>query len=521
MVQISGNYMLNMEKVLSSLNEREKTILADFERRLQAITKHAEGAEYLLRRIDEYNNLFIGNDKEKIKGKSSNVAEIASLLIKNLELAFFVIIKLEGSNKGSPASLSRQEIDILKSQLIVNRNAYNALLYQKGRMPADLKNVLARVLDVEQDEKKIEEALIGRLKVFEGHVARLGQQVSAEISLLKNIIYRARRGQEVMNSEIMQLSQGYQAINAMIVDEKRDYGELMALLTDETNAERKARKVTSLIVGVSGMGPIFDAAGYMLFKRRILNDMEADLEDMWKLTEVMAYYDSFKRLRESYLASDENGRKVPLLEEIIALIEKKISLASRLKALEEEVGKDRLTGICNRGAAYESILRLIDIAKQTDADVFVFVIDLDRFKEVNDIYGHSAGDDVLTCVAGVLGENIIKKYSTVIGRWGGDEFLMAELAGQEYNANKRVETIQKETMSRTADILRRESFKEGFVNAARKGTRPLSISASIGFASMKNSVKNWRGMQGSAILKSLEDGADARMYERKYKRNRA
>lgn len=87
-------------------------------------------------------------------------------------------------------------------------------------------------------------------------------------------------------------------------------------------------------------------------------------------------------------------------------------------ALEELAHRDSLTGLLNRRALVAS---LTDDGGRAVADGWLGLIDLDRFKQINDTYGHAAGDEVLVVVAHrwqkALGDD------AVLGRTGGDEFV--------------------------------------------------------------------------------------------------
>jgi diguanylate cyclase (GGDEF)-like protein len=92
------------------------------------------------------------------------------------------------------------------------------------------------------------------------------------------------------------------------------------------------------------------------------------------------------------------------------------TLFERIAALEEEVYIDDLTKVYNRKWLFDKVLK--DEAFQQEG-VLTFV-DLDKFKNINDTYGHIAGDKVLFLIA-----NILKKLDGVdIIRYGGDEFIM-------------------------------------------------------------------------------------------------
>jgi diguanylate cyclase (GGDEF)-like protein/PAS domain S-box-containing protein len=83
---------------------------------------------------------------------------------------------------------------------------------------------------------------------------------------------------------------------------------------------------------------------------------------------------------------------------------------------------DALTGLSNRTALRAQATRLLAEAQRSgNSDVVVLFIDLDRFKLVNDSYGHAAGDEVLRETARRLLADV--RNIDVLGRWGGDEFV--------------------------------------------------------------------------------------------------
>ncbi len=84
--------------------------------------------------------------------------------------------------------------------------------------------------------------------------------------------------------------------------------------------------------------------------------------------------------------------------------------------------KDSLTGLANRQAAELALRDLTTNALQTGAGFVVMLIDLDRFKFINDTYGHDAGDWVLKKVAERLHRRV--RTTDIVARLGGDEFLV-------------------------------------------------------------------------------------------------
>ena len=92
-----------------------------------------------------------------------------------------------------------------------------------------------------------------------------------------------------------------------------------------------------------------------------------------------------------------------------------------LRHLRRTVDTDLLTGVANR-RHLERRLRgtVAEVDQQTDAAALLF-IDIDDFKQINDMHGHTTGDKILRVVASTLKANL--RETDMIGRWGGDEFL--------------------------------------------------------------------------------------------------
>lgn len=83
---------------------------------------------------------------------------------------------------------------------------------------------------------------------------------------------------------------------------------------------------------------------------------------------------------------------------------------------------DSLTGLCNRLLFAEHLTQGIEYAKRYQRPLAVLFIDVDKFKSVNDLHGHSVGDQLLRHVADVL-RHCIRKVD-IAARFGGDEFVV-------------------------------------------------------------------------------------------------
>lgn len=97
-------------------------------------------------------------------------------------------------------------------------------------------------------------------------------------------------------------------------------------------------------------------------------------------------------------------------------------LKKRLENAQHEALTDGLTGLVNRRALERKTEKLIAEHGESGKELSVVLIDIDRFKQFNDRYGHHVGDAVLRFVASSLLDSV--KGKDVVGRFGGEEFLV-------------------------------------------------------------------------------------------------
>lgn len=83
---------------------------------------------------------------------------------------------------------------------------------------------------------------------------------------------------------------------------------------------------------------------------------------------------------------------------------------------------DPLTGINNRSTMSTTLKREVDLARRHDMPLSVIMLDIDRFKSINDTHGHAAGDSVICAVAKELGSCV--RSSDMLFRYGGEEFAV-------------------------------------------------------------------------------------------------
>lgn len=177
----------------------------------------------------------------------------------------------------------------------------------------------------------------------------------------------------------------------------------------------------------------------------------------------------------------EEGRVVQLVGSAREITEQKM-LEKQLRKLSDS---DPLTGIYNRRKSMEELDGELQRSMRYDRPFSLLMVDLDRFKSINDRLGHSAGDVVLQRFVGVV-QPILRGTDT-FGRWGGEEFIIILSETDKNGALRMAERIRKAV-----------SEKELIPH--------LTVTVSIGIASLP---------EGPQDRDELVNAADAALYRAK------
>lgn len=164
-------------------------------------------------------------------------------------------------------------------------------------------------------------------------------------------------------------------------------------------------------------------------RRLGLSPDQAPDSELWRafLERVNSYYgdidqDRYTLERSMALSSEEMHQLHKELQETLVRLNQQ-SLTDPLTGLHNRRFLDRsiLTEISDVLRTYAGLARGMQDRVTSNIDLVFFMVDLDRFKRVNDTFGHAAGDAVLQQVAALLGDAARK--SDILVRWGGEEFL--------------------------------------------------------------------------------------------------
>ncbi|MEI7844385.1 MAG: diguanylate cyclase [Chloroflexota bacterium] len=157
--------------------------------------------------------------------------------------------------------------------------------------------------------------------------------------------------------------------------------------------------------------------------------------------------------------------------------------------LREQSIRDPLTGLFNRRYLEESLPRELYRSQRQKTQLCIAMIDLNHFKQVNDTFGHGAGDLVLREVGRILDEQL--RNTDISCRYGGDEFLLVLPDSALDDTRQRLEQI-------------RNFIKEQTIRYGKKLLNPITIS--IGIAS---------ALENNFIARELIRAADEALYAAK------
>ncbi len=124
-------------------------------------------------------------------------------------------------------------------------------------------------------------------------------------------------------------------------------------------------------------------------------------------------------------------------------------LAVESDSFFEESHHDKLTKLKNRMGFYSDFSRKYNKVLDEGKPLTLFISDIDKFKRVNDTYGHNAGDDVLAFVAALMERFCSEKQA--VYRWGGEEFIMMMPGTTLEEGVKKAENLREKIMNSTID----------------------------------------------------------------------
>lgn len=142
-----------------------------------------------------------------------------------------------------------------------------------------------------------------------------------------------------------------------------------------------------------------------------------------------------------YRSRKFDDKEIKQLETMIAALIYPLRNALLYKKAVEKAHRDPVTGVNNRTAMDSALSQEIKLARRHAVPLSMIIFDIDRFKQINDTYGHIAGDALLKRVAETMSDCV--RGSDIIYRYGGEEFVVLLRNTKKPGARLLAERIRK------------------------------------------------------------------------------
>ena len=248
--------------------------------------------------------------------------------------------------------------------------------------------------------------------------------------------------------------------------------------------------VLSIVVGVAGL-----CAGWWLHGRLPVDRTFAGQHDEGLIREWMSGLHGLSHRmaadvnehnshvgevdRELTQARDQGSSKVSELVDRLILANRSVQtkltetegkldeLSQKMEHHASEARTDVLTGLSNRRAFQEEAVRVLSNYRETDEAFALVMIDIDRFKQVNDVHGHPFGDEVLRSVGAILRDSM--RGRDLVTRYGGEEFAILMTRTNLADARRGAESVR--------EIIEKTRFQFG--------GKALNLTISLGVAEIQ------------------------------------
>lgn len=256
----------------------------------------------------------------------------------------------------------------------------------------------------------------------------------------------------------------------------------------ETRDAELYRIIQVLRDGLASLTDGDDSFNRRLLERGARLEAASQLNDLVRVRQAIAHEVVELRRQVADKQAQDSARRAELSREVD-------SLRKDVESARAAAATDKLTGAANRAAFDAELARLIDLAAAGGEGFALLLCDLDRFKSINDTYGHSVGDRVLMGFVGFCRGKV--RRGDMVARWGGEEIAILLPSASERIAHRKAHAMLKQ--------LARHDW-------AVDGDRTLRFTASVG-------VTEW---QRDDTAETLVERADKALYKAKQEgRNRA
>ncbi|MDF0604895.1 diguanylate cyclase [Neisseriaceae bacterium TC5R-5] len=322
---------------------------------------------------------------------------------------------------GSPAHLSSLEMLQVELEQVNDEAALNDYLSRLHRF------MLQQELHFQQ-EGRLVTGLTNMLHLLLENIAELNRSddyLRGQVSSL----------QEVLNEQPLSMQQIY-AMEASLKEVIRTQGILKASLDEATNSLQ-----ILLDRFISGLALMTDSTGDFQNKIKAHSEQIQQSHNIEELGATIASLIEDTSLMQVDLA--QSKAEFLSTKEQVEVAEKRIvELETALEAASAKVLEDHLTGALNRRGLGEQFQREISRAERSESPLSITLIDIDNFKQLNDRYGHLAGDDALKYLVNAIKNHL--RPADIVARFGGEEFVILMPDTPEEEAAATIQRLQRE-----------------------------------------------------------------------------
>ncbi|MDE3071647.1 MAG: diguanylate cyclase [Pseudomonadota bacterium] len=307
-------------------------------------------------------------------------------------------------------------------------------------------------------------ALLDRLKLDQASSARLATLRAAivEATDLPALARQAEALAGMVNRHYRQIGEQQAAAERLLTHVTRQLEQLAQYLARE-GADRQDGSGARQELDHRLIDEI-DALGSRMHQATDLGTLQQEVQS--RLGTITSHLETFRE-REAARERDWQLRAEQMNQRIHELERSAQAMEANLHQEHQLASTDALTGIANRLAFEQHMAAACREVAQTCVDTCLLVLDIDRFKQINDSFGHAAGDRALRIVAEQLKARL--RADDLLARYGGEEFVVV-LAATGAEAGLRV-----------AEMLRTGIESIGF----RGQQQPVRITLSCGLTALR------------------------------------
>ena len=169
-----------------------------------------------------------------------------------------------------------------------------------------------------------------------------------------------------------------------------------------------------------------------------------------------------------------------LPKELLAKVKKELQIKELIQELQLLASTDPMTKLYNRRYFFKISQHSFDLLKREKQNLSIIMLDIDKFKNINDTYGHSIGDEVIVHLANQI--IMHQRKSDISARFGGEEFVILLPNTSLYGANIVAENLRK-------------SVEESQININKNRTIQYTISLGVVQIDIQNNQTVENGIQ--------------------------